>query len=273
MIVYKYRWSSSCSFNFTWEACGRHEYKRASDANLGDPTLVTNPSVCSWLSPLILIKTRDTRTIPPFCGLKGNADHTNRGSKRHPILARTSSGLSTACLLSQRGSKSADPVIGSGTMDEGRAKYWGKIKEVDAQRAESILATGEKEMPTRIPFVYITVTDSPEIQTVKESVEGVNCILCIERWRQALIVVQTLVGQEVRWGLPTISQDWTGNVPGTSNGQVPGIVVLSDMDSLPWEKSGKRGDRGGIYTWDRITFWTCKAGNYFLLFHISAKDG
>jgi hypothetical protein len=64
-------------------------------------------------------------------------------------------------------------------------------------------------------------------------------------------------------------QDWTGNVPGTSSGQAPGVVVLSEMEKLPW---GESSTRGGIYTWDRITFWTCEAGTYFLLFHVSTKN-
>lgn len=58
-------------------------------------------------------------------------------------------------------------------MTQREAKYWGKIDEADAARAESILEQGEKEKPGRIPFVNITVADAPEIKTVRESVERV----------------------------------------------------------------------------------------------------
>lgn len=139
-------------------------------------------------------------------------------------------------------------------MTQREAKYWGKIDEADAARAESILEQGEKEKPGRIPFVNITVADAPEIKTVRESVE------------------RALVGQEIRWGIPSMSQDWNGKVPGTSYGQAPGVVVLSGMQKLPWEVSpGDSGKRGGIYTWDQITHWDCEAGKYFLLFHVSTK--
>jgi hypothetical protein len=64
-----------------------------------------------------------------------------------------------------------------GTMSEERAKYWGKIEEADAERVESVLQEGEKEEPRRIPFVEITVADTPEIRAVRESVERVIYVM------------------------------------------------------------------------------------------------
>lgn len=58
-------------------------------------------------------------------------------------------------------------------MTEGRAKYWGKIEELEAERAESVLKRGEKERPRGIPFVNITVADAPELRTAREKVEEV----------------------------------------------------------------------------------------------------
>lgn len=136
-------------------------------------------------------------------------------------------------------------------MAHGQTKYWGKIDAVDATRAESILEKGKREMPGQIPFVNITVKDAPELRTAREKVE------------------KALAGQEIRWGIPSTLQDWEGKVPGTLYGQAPGVVVLSEMEKLPW---GDRGERGSIYTWDRITSWTCEAGSYFLIFHISTKN-
>jgi hypothetical protein len=62
-------------------------------------------------------------------------------------------------------------------MSEERAKYWGKIEEAEAERAESLLQEGEKKEPRRIPFVNITVADTPEIRAVRESVERVIYVM------------------------------------------------------------------------------------------------
>lgn len=70
------------------------------------------------------------------------------------------------------------------------------------------------------------------------------------------------------WGKASVTKECSGNVPGNNLGVTPGLVVLSDVGSLPW---GGAGERGGIYTWEQEMLWTFEADCYILTF--SCREG
>jgi hypothetical protein len=186
--------------NGIYHCCGAHCLDVVGDVGTSEPVTFIlapppspfNSTAHSQLHPSYSSGPEITRTIllsstisHPFGNLSylfedlrsiERRSHEFRESKLHSGLARIQCQLLANCLSLPLLNKSALPVWACEIMTEGRAKYWGKIEELEAERAESILEKGEKEKPRGIPFVNIKVADAPELRTVRESVEKV--VLC-----------------------------------------------------------------------------------------------